>query len=103
MSALEDNGFTKEEGFEKTYAHYLLFKKDSEMLTAVLNGLFQTDETERTKYLTMFDETLNKIHVIAGLIEYGDSIPSDDKMTKMLEYIGVNPYDVPKLKEMQTK
>lgn len=98
----EDNKFTVDEGFEKTYAHYLLFKKDSEMLNAVLKGLFQTDENDRTKYLTMFDETLNKIHVIAGLIKYGNQIPpNDDKMTKMLEYVGVN--DVSKLKEMQTK
>jgi len=100
--SVEDNEFTKEEGFEKTYAHYLLFKKDSPMLNAVLNGLFpdDNDNTEKTKYLTMFDETLNKIHVIAGLIKYGPK-DQNDKMREMLQYVGED--DVSKLGEMQTK
>ena len=93
-----DNKFKQDEGFEKTYAHYLLFKKDSKMLNAVLNGLSK-DDNEIQKYLTMFDETLNKIHVTAGLIEYGNSSSSDPMMMKeMLEYV-----DAPTVSDLKSK
>ena len=93
-----DNKFKQVEGFEKTYAHYLLFKKDSEMLKAVLNGLFSNDVNEIQKYLTMFDETLNKIHITAGLIEYGLSDSDSIMMDEMLKYV-----DAPTVSDLKSK
>jgi hypothetical protein len=60
-------GYTTLQGLEKTYAHYLLFNKKSEQLTAVLTELVP-DEIEL--YKDMF-ESLNKKHVRAGLETFG--------------------------------
>ena len=59
--------FSQLDGLNKTYAHYLLFKEDSPVLTAVLTKLVDTKEIDL--YKKMF-ASLNKKHIRGGLETY---------------------------------
>lgn len=75
--------FSKEDGFNKTYAHYLLFKRDSVPLNKIINVLI--DENQRKLFLDMF-EIRNKQHVKQGLEVYGTGM-DPPKYNEMNEYV----------------